>query len=354
MAKYPQITVDTNKIRHNAGRVAGLCKEGGVAVAGVVKATCGLPEAARAMLAGGVAMLGDSRLENLERLAGFSVPRLLLRLPMPSQAAEVVQHAEISLNSETSTLKELGREARKRGKTHGVILMLELGDLREGLPLGEVSRAVLETLKIPGIRLLGVGTNLTCYGGVLPDPENLGALAETAVRIRKEFNIPLPWVSGGNSSTLPLLQAGLLPGGINHLRVGEAILLGRETAYGKPLQGSFQDAFTLQAEVIEAKDKPSLPWGTRGLDAFGQKPAFPDRGMRKKVILALGRQDAHPENLRPLDPRITILGASSDHLLLDVTEAKTPCGVGDRVAFRPNYGGLLQLMTSPYVHKEVL
>jgi len=298
-------------------------------------------------------MLGDSRLENLARLEDLPVPRLLLRLPMPSQAGDVVRHAEMSLNTELKTLQALGRAAQERKKTHGVILMLELGDLREGLPLEQVPGTAREIRRIPGLRLLGVGANLTCYGGILPDPKNLGVLVETALALENRLGSPMELISGGNSSSLHLLLQGKLPRGINHLRLGEALLLGRETAFGRPLPGTCPDAFTLEAEVIEAREKPSLPWGERGLDAFGQRPEFRDRGLRSRAILALGRQDVHPEHLTPLDPGVFILGASSDHLLLDVTEGKGTYGVGDRAAFRPSYAGLLQLMTSPYVHKEI-
>ena len=344
--------VDLGKIRHNTGVITRLLHPRGISTAGVVKAVCGMPGVAGAMLAGGAAMLADSRLENLEKLASFPCPRLLLRLPMASQAEEVVLHSEISLNSEIETLKALGRAAGRHKKPHGVLLMLELGDLREGLALERGPSTVEEILKIPELRFLGIGANFTCYGGILPDSENLGALAAMARTLTKKFNLELPWVSGGNSSSLYLLKMGGLPREINHLRLGEALLLGRETALGQPVEGAWQDAFTLLAEVVELQDKPSLPWGERGLDAFGNRPVFQDRGMRKRAILAIGRQDVHPENLTPLDPMAVILGASSDHLLLDVTETKAVRGVGDTLAFRPNYGGLLQLMTSPYVQKE--
>jgi ornithine racemase len=350
---YPRIRVETKKIQANTEFLTGLCRRRGIKVAGVVKAVCGMPAAARAMVAGGAAMLGDSRLENLAGLQGLPVPRLLLRLPMPSQAGDVVRHAEISLNTELKTLQVLGKAARDLKKTHGVLLMLELGDLREGLPLQQVPGMVREIQGIQGLRLLGVGANLTCYGGILPDPQNLGLLVETAQALERQLGLSLPLVSGGNSSSLHLLDQGTLPRGINHLRLGEALLLGRETAFGRPLPGTCSDAFTLEAEIIEAQVKPSLPWGERGLDAFGQQPRFQDRGLRARAILAVGRQDVHPEHLTPLDPGVFILGASSDHLLLDVTEGERACGVGDRLAFRPDYAGLLQLMTSPYVHKEI-
>lgn len=354
MKPCPRLSIDISKIQHNAEILTTLCRQQGIQVAGVVKGVCGLPEIAAAMLAGGVSMLGDSRLENMHKLASFQVPRLMLRLPMLSQAAEVVTHTDISLNSELKTVEALDRAAREQGRIHGIILMLELGDLREGIPLSLFPQLAKKILSLKGVHLLGVGTNLTCYGGVIPDTENLGALVQAAQRLQEELGIGLEFISGGNSSSLYLLEKGMMPAGINQLRLGDSILLGREAAYGQPVKGAWQDTFTLYAEIIEVQEKASLPTGQIGRDAFGKIPVFRDQGIRKRAILAVGRQDVHPENLTPLETGPEILGASSDHLLMDISDSATPYGVGDQMAFCPTYAGMLQLMTSVYVAKELL
>jgi len=53
-------------------------------------------------------------------------------------------------------------------------------------------------------------------------------------------------------------------------------------------------------------------------------------------------------------PGISVLGGSSDHLILDVEDAAENVKVGDELEFWPGYGALLALSTSPYVQKVVI
>ena len=149
-----------------------------------------------------------------------------------------------------------------------------------------------------------------------------------------------------------MLEAGRLPAAVNHLRVGEAILLGRETVTRSRWPGTRQDAFVLHAEVVERRRKPSLPRGERTTDAFGRLRRFEDRGLRVRALLDVGREDVDVEGLTPLDPRLEVLGASSDYLVLDLTEAGEDLGVGDEIAFGLSYGALLAAMDSEYVEKR--
>ncbi|QEK13609.1 alanine/ornithine racemase family PLP-dependent enzyme [Crassaminicella thermophila] len=349
----PRVEVNLSKIRHNTRVITKLCSKLNIQVAGVTKVFCAMPEIVQAMIDGGIEMLADSRIENLKKLDNFKIPKILLRLPMKSQAMEVIKYADISLNSELATIEELSRAARKEKKIHNIILMIDLGDLREGVWKDKILDTVKEILKLDQIKLIGIGTNLTCYGGVIPDNKNLGMLVEISNQIEKEFNISLEIISGGNSSSLYLIEKGEMPKKINHLRLGEAIVLGRETAYGHIIKNTFKDAFTFVAEIIELKEKPSVPIGEIGLDAFGNKPTFTDNGIRKRAILAVGRQDVLVDNITPFNRKIKILGASSDHLIIDVTDCEEEYAIGDEIRFQVEYGALLQLMTSGYVYKEI-
>jgi predicted amino acid racemase len=129
-------------------------------------------------------------------------------------------------------------------------------------------------------------------------------------------------------------------------------VLGVSTITREPMLGLHTDALVLSAPVIECAVKPSMPRGTVAQDAFGGKPEFEDRGERRRAICALGRQDAPPTGLRPLDPGVVVLGASSDHLILDVEEMSVPPAVGGAIEFLPNYAATLALFTSPYVLKR--
>ncbi len=350
---HPSLTIDLEAIEHNARTIAAFCSEYGIAVSGVTKGVCGNPEIAKAMLRGGVGTLADSRLENIARLraGGVEVPVTMLRLPPLSGVAEVVVAAHASLNSEIEVVAGLSDAARRQGVVHDVVVMVEMGDLREGLCPKDVLPFVRRMLELRGVRLAGLGTNLACLGGVIPSTDNMTRLVALAEEVEAEFGLVLDLISGVNSSGLELLSVGGMPARVNHARIGEAILLGRETVHRRPWPGTRQDAFELRAEILECKRKPSLPIGETSEDAFGQRPQFEDRGERVRALLNVGREDVDIASLRPLDPGVAILGASSGYLVADVTEASTTAAVGHTLAFQPGYGALLAAMASDSIKK---
>lgn len=349
---YPRLEIHLKKLDENARILLELCRKNGISDCFVVtKVLAGNIPVAKRLAESGFSHLADSRLENLIRYRHLPLPKVLLRLPMASEAARVVRYADLSLNSELSTMEKLDKAARKAGKTHGILLMFDLGDLREGLFFQDDYLPIVEkVLQFSNLKLLGIGTNLTCYGGVIPDETNLGILETIKNRIEKTFKIKLPILSGGNSSTVHLFGQEKIPKAVNSLRIGEALFLGRETAYGKMIPGMNPDVFVLKAELIEVKEKPSYPIGDIGMNSFGDKPDIQDRGRMRRGILALGRQDTEAGDLRPMNPGVRIIGASSDHLIVDLGDH--PCAPGDILEFGVNYPGLLRLMTSPYVKKS--
>jgi predicted amino acid racemase len=352
----PYLTIDLGKIEHNAKTIVGLCRAHGIAVTGVTKGVCGHPEVAKAMLRGGVSSIGDSRMKNIRRLrrAGIAAQLMLLRIPSPSAVDEVVGSVEISLNSELAVLSGLSAAAQRTGKVHDVIVMTDLGDLREGVWPDALPAFMADAVKLPGIQIIGLGTNLSCFGGVVPTEENMNRLVACARQLEEDLGLAFEWISGCNSSALELIASGRMPKRVNHARIGEAILLGRETVRRRPWSGTYQDVFLLRAEVLELKRKPSVPIGERGEDAFGATPLFPDRGEIDRALLNIGREDVAIEGLAPLDTRLTILGGSSGYLILDATEAKGSIHVGDEIAFSPNYAALVAAMTSEYVEKRTI
>ena len=351
---YPALIIDLEKVRHNTRVLVDKCREHHIDVAAVTKVFCAIPKVAEAMVEGGAYMLADSRILNLRKMKNIDIPKMLLRIPMKSQAEEVVELADISLNSEYDTLVALSQAAEEKEKVHKVILMTDLGDLREGVWKDELVEYVGKLLELKGIRVIGLGTNLTCYGGVIPKSENIGQLVEMAEEINKRYGLQLEIISGGNSSSLHLLDKGEMPKGVNQLRLGESIVLGFETAFGERIPDTHRDAFTFAAEIIEIKEKPSVPVGEIGMDAFGEKPVFEDRGIIKRAILGVGRHDVRTEGLIPKDQKISMLGASSDHLIMDVTNSDREYKVGDILEFNLTYGGLMSLSASEYVDKVLL
>ncbi|WP_346915775.1 ornithine racemase Orr [Clostridium sp.] len=352
--RYPRIDIDLKKLTYNAKFLLNMCNGKMIDVAVVTKVFCSEPDIVKGILDAGVKTIGDSRVANLKRIVNLPCEKLLLRIPALSEVREVIMYSNISLNSEIDTIKALSKEAIRAKKTHKIVLMVDLGDLREGVLEKDVLEISREIVKLPNIKFMGIGTNLTCYGGVIPDEANLGRLLKIKNNIEEELNIKIPIVSGGNSSSLYMVMNKTIPEGINNLRLGESVVLGRETAYGRDIPGMFRDVFTLKGEIIEIKDKPSVPIGNIGMDAFGEVPTFQDRGIIKRAIISMGRQDVKIDGITPRDEKIRILGGSSDHLLLDVTESESDYKVGDIISFDVDYGALLSLMTSSYINKCIM
>jgi len=349
----PRVEIRLDRIRHNARTLVDRLASRGIRVTGVTKAALGLPEIARALLGAGVTSIGDSRIENIEamRQAGLECEFTLIRSPMISQADRVVASADISHNTEIAVIERLSTCARKQGRVHGVLLMVELGDLREGILPAQLPSFVEQMLRLPNIALRGIGTNLGCQNGVSPDAENMGLLSSLADSLEATLGVALETVSGGNSANLGWALGVTDVGRVTTLRLGEAILLGRDPLRRTAIEGLSTDAFTLVAEVIERKRKPSMPWGEIGQGAFGPVKARVDRGVISQAILALGRQDVDPDGLKAPDG-MEILGSSSDHLVID-TGVSRPA-IGAEVRLQMNYSALLRAMTSPSVARVLI
>ena len=346
----PRIEIDLDGVENNTRVLVDRLAARDVRVVGVTKATLGSPDVAAAMLRGGAVGLGDSRVENLARLAdlGEAVSRTLIRSPMRSKAAQVVRSATASLNTERSVITALDEAAAHAQTRHGIILMVELGDLREGISIQDVDAAVGVVLKSPSLRLLGLGANLACQNGVIPDDANMGRLHRLVDETESRHRIALDVISGGNSANLEWALTTDRLERTNELRLGEAILLGTEPLHRKPIPGLRTDAFTLVGEVIEVADKPARPWGIQAQAAYGEPPTRREQGIRRQAIVALGRQDVDIDGLTP-PAGISVLGMSSDHLVLDIGDHST--AVGDELSFGLGYGALVRAMTSPFVTK---
>jgi predicted amino acid racemase len=354
--RTPRLEIYPDRIAQNARVVIKMFHDHGAQVACVTKVMSAHPAILEALQIGGADMIADSRILNLQSVSnvGLDMPLMLLRIPAPSRAVDVVRCADISLNSSIHTIVKLSEAAKMFNITHKIIIMIDVGDLREGVWPDNAIEVVRSTADLPNIEIIGLGANLACYGGVLPTTENMMMLVEVRDRCRKATGLPLDVLSGGNSASLPLLASGGMPKEINHFRIGEAITLGRNVYDRSPWPGTRQDTMRIVAEIVEVEYKPSVPIGNRGQDAFGGFTDFVDRGIRKRAICNIGRQDVVVDGIQPEDPGVIVLGGSSDHLVLDVEDAHTALMVGDEVIFYPSYGALLAATTSPYVQKVVI
>ncbi len=350
----PRLEINLDHLRHNAATLVSRLARSGISVTAVTKATLGSVPVARAFLAGGVTALGDSRIENIERMraAGIDAPMVLIRSPMLSQCDRVVAHADISLNTEAEVLDRLSDAAVRAGRVHRVVLMVELGDLREGIMPADLPEVAAHASRLPALQMVGLGANQACQSGSTPDDDAMAELGALATTIEAALGVTLPIVSGGNSANLHWAGTTRHVGRVNNLRLGESLLLGLDPLDRSAIIGLETDAITLVGEVIEAKTKPNQPWGQIGETAFGAagRPV-PECGPGARVIVAIGRQDVDPAGLAP-PPGLTVLGASSDHLVL---EAHGPVPVvGTEIRFGVDYSALLRATTSPFVTRRFI
>jgi len=349
----PRVEINLDKLIHNARKLTILYGSKGIQITAVTKGVCGNLRIANALLNSGIHSFGDSHITNIQKMreGGINAQFILIRSPMPSEVEQVVKFADVSFNSEMSVIKLLADQANKHGITHRIILMIELGDLREGILPSDLEFVVKEAIDMQGIKLAGIGTNLACFGGVKPTEAKMRELSTIACNLQRQFGINFEFVSGGNSANFQWFVSTPDVGLINHLRIGEAVLLGCDTLTRKQIPGLYTDAFTLVAEVIELKTKPSKPYGEIAQDAFSHIPSFKDEGNMHRAILAIGKQDV---DILAIIPRrnVNVLGATSDHLILDTKGQNLE--VGTEVQFDVGYSALLRAMMSPYVEKVYL
>lgn len=334
---YPCVEFDLDLLAENLAALVERCHDSLIEVAGVVKAVSALPEIVRVYEESGVKFIATSRVSQLRimREAGLTKkPLMLIRIPMLSELPDVVELSDISLQSDITVLRALNEEAKRQNKIHEVILMMDLGDLREGFWNEEdaLDAALEVENKLKNLRLAGVGVNLSCYGSVVPTKRNMQALVSLAADIEREIGRPLDYVSGGASTSAYMALNGTMPYRINLLRFGEIGLLGESDNFFPDFL--HKDVLTIKAEVIECRDKPSFPVGELGVNAFGEVGHYEDRGIRRRAIVAMGRVDyGNCFDLVPRMEGVEVIGASSDHTILDVENVKDKIHVGDVLEF---------------------
>lgn len=348
-----QVSINVSKIKYNAKIILRTCKDNGISVTAVTKMHSADPMITYALVDSGIQYLADSRIENIISMYEDETggEKWLMRITAPSIVPDVVKYADLSFQSELSTIKLLDKEALRQGKQHEVMLMWDLGDLREGyFEIKDIISTAKEMMKMDGVILSGLGTNLSCYGGVKPTTENLTRLVEVAHMIENETGSKLKHISGGNSTSYSLLLAGGMPEGITNLRIGDTFYFGRDMQKREYLDYMKNDCFILTGEVVEIKKKPSVPIGERGYAALNSLPQFEDKGDVVRAIISVGKQDIDLD-MTPLDEGAEILGASSDHLIVDITNVDRKISVGDTMQFNMLYTAAMRSFTSKYVDK---
>ncbi|MBZ7987810.1 alanine/ornithine racemase family PLP-dependent enzyme [Campylobacter canadensis] len=363
----PALIIDLKKLKENVEVEVELLKKEGVEVMGVNKVFDGCIQSAKALLDGGIKVIAESRLYNLKNIKNeLGCITCLLRSPLLSEIDETVRYADISLNSELKILKELNAAALKQNKIHQVLLMIDMGDLREGIWFekeDEIKKAMMYIKKASNLELFGLGTNYNCYGTVLPSVKNSKDFIKLAEKMSKIVDIKIPRLSAGNCTSYHLIDKALWDKKLNHLRIGGLHQFGIEYVdmkYVNNFHHSSKDVnracsplYVLRAEIIEINTKPTVPVGELGVDAFLKVKHFEDRGIKRRALLAFGRQDIPSENITPVDDNYVILGQTSDHTILEIPD-NSLLKLGDFVYFELDYTALLMACQTKGIDKIFL
>lgn len=353
-----ELIADLKKLAHNIRYVRNLCDQSHLELLGVVKACHTFSPVIRAFQENGIRPLGISRISVLrEILPSLDHRPVLISLPTPREAGIVPRHFHASFNSELAVIRELARAADQSGHDHGVILMVDIGDLREGVMPESVRGTVREILEIRSrhLRFSGLGANLACCSGILPDDKNLSLLQELVPDIEKTLGQEVETVSVGGSVMLDWMTDHPLPSRITQIRMGEAILLGNIPAVNQKHPELYDDALIFRSEILEVREKPSMPSGRQGMNALGRTPPLSQNiGTRKRAILNFGAVDTEPGGITPCLEGIRIVTANSEYTVADVTDCAVRMRVGDPLDFTVNYSAMIQSFLSPYVRVSVI
>ncbi len=351
------ITLNREKLKKNYTYLDRLFKDQGIDWAVVTKLLCGHQPYIEEIIKLGCREMCDSRISNLKAIKELDpeVQTVYIKPPAMRSLKRIVEYADVSFNTQYETMKLLSEEAGRQNKVHKVIIMIELGDLREGVMGDDLMYFYARVIDLPNIKISGIGSNLNCLHGVMPSEDKMIQLSLYKQLIEAKFNIQIPWVSGGTSVVVPLMFNKVVPRGINHFRIGEMLFFGNNLFTDDNVAGMEQDIFKLKAEIIELYEKPKVPTGQLAANPSGEilEVNKEDYGKTShRAILDLGLLDISPDYLMAEDQEFEITGASSDMLVLDLGENKQGYKVGDLVSFRLKYMGALALFNSNYIEKR--
>lgn len=352
------VELDRQKLKENFDILKRGFDERNVEWGVVTKLLCGNKVYLQEVLNLGVREIHDSRISNLKAVKQLdpSVQTVYIKPPAKRAIKSVVKFADVSLNTEYVTIKMISDEAVKQKKLHKIVIMIELGDLREGVMGEELVDFYRKTFKLPNIKVVGIGANLNCLHGVMPSTDKFIQLSLYKELIKAHFKYDIPGISGGTSVVLPMLYKNRLPPGVNHFRIGETLFFGLNIEEQKTFEGMHDDVFKLRTEIIELTEKPMVPVGELAENPSGEMLEIDESLYGKtslRAILDIGLLDISPDFLIPYDENIEIVGASSDMLVLDMGSTERTYKVGDLVDFRLKYMGALGIMNSNYIEKRL-
>lgn len=360
-----QLIIHKDKIKSNIQRLSDFFEEHGKSWSLITKVFSGDKSFLKNILTEEVIQkinaVGDSRLTSLKNLKEVNpeMRTIYIKPPAAIYAKDVVKYADISLNSSYRTIKALNEAAKEADVVHQIIIMIELGELREGVQRDDILSFYEKVFSLEHIDVIGIGSNLGCMYGVEPTFDKLLQLSLYRELISLKFNKELKFVSGGTSITLPLIERDVVPKDINHFRVGEAAFFGMSPLENKRFMNLHTDTFEFQANIIELEEKKLVPDGVISDANIGHTIDYDEQDIHQKsfkAILDFGLLDVDQNDLTAIDEEISFVGITSDMLVIDIgtnqtKEGKTRYKVGDKVDFKVNYMAVARLLNSKFIDK---
>ena len=361
-----ELIIQTEKIKSNIKNLSNYFNQHNIHWSLITKVFSGDKEFLQNILTDDViekiASVGDSRLTSLKNLKAVNpnMRTIYIKPPAKAYADEVVKYADVSLNSSFGTIKALNEAAKKAGIIHKIIIMVELGELREGVQRSDIMKFYETVFNLSNIDVIGLGSNLGCMYGVEPTYDKLLQLSLYKQLISAKFNKDLKFLSGGTSITLPLIEAEKVPKDINHFRIGEAAFFGMSPLFNEPFKDLHTDTFMFEANIIELEEKKIVPDGIISEANIGHTAEYNEEDSNEttmKAILDFGLLDVYKEDIEAVDKDLQFVGITSDMLVVDLginktKDGKTKYNIGDKIKFKPNYMAVARLLNSKFIDKK--
>ena len=355
---YPLLEINLSKLKQNISLLQKKCSEWDLEPVAVTKGFCADLKIAGLLFDTGIRSFADSNLSNLLKLIEQfhqQARYYLIRLPMKNEIDEIIENRIIPMVSELETMRLFDQKAKHYHLRPSLMLAIETGDGREGFLPGEILENTERIRSMTNLSIVGIGTSLACLSGVLPRLEILDGLNQLKNQLLQRLDLSRLTVSVGGTTFFSLWEEHPHLKMADQIRCGEAFLFGSDISRKRGLSWLQQGAFHIEAEIVEVKPKKPDET-TRGYDAFGRtcETGKVEGSPRKRALIAAGLQDLDDSQLYLEDENVTILGATSNYLVLDCEESRYEYRVGDLVRFQAGYGATLRAFLSPYVQKRYI
>lgn len=363
-----ELQINITGIKNNIKKLSYYLKENNIKWSLITKVFSGDKEIMKQILTPEIIKdihsVGDSRLSSLRTLKELNSNLRTIYIKPPAQAYidDVVKYADISLNSSFHTISSLNKAAKKQNKIHEIIIMVELGELREGVNRDDLSGFYEKVFNLSNIKVVGLGSNLGCMYGVEPTYDKLMQLNLYKELIEAKYGEKLELVSGGSSITLPLIENGTIPKDINHFRIGEAVFFGTSPLKNERFLDLDTDTFNFYTQIIELEEKGIVPDGIINDASVGHSADFKEDDIGRstnKAILDFGLLDVDREGLEVDDKDIKFVGITSDMTVIDIgvninDKGEKKYHVGDLICLDPNYMAVARLLNSKFIDKKFI